>query len=286
MTMSSESSKRSGRRPGPTTTREAIAEAARRQFAELGYDRATMRGIAGEAGVDAALVMRFYGSKEALFREVMALPPMVAEAIAGLADGPRETVGRRLAEAIVGMLENPALARGRPRPDPVGRTSRRRRTRPGDGHARRRPARRGADGRRAGDPRSPRRLTDRGAGAGASRRARRAARVDAGGGRNRLPRAGLPALPRRAAQERIGRVVPDPAEVAVEQLAEERIRRERPVRTASSTTAASSRRPAPKMSFAVLPLSSMRMRVHSSEPRRPGSDARGTRAPPSSDEIA
>jgi AcrR family transcriptional regulator len=106
--MSSESSaKRSGRRPGPTTTREAIAEAAGRQFAELGYDRATLRGIAGEAGVDAALVVRFYGSKDALFREVMALPPAVAEAIAGLADGPRATVGRRLAEVIVGMLGDP-----------------------------------------------------------------------------------------------------------------------------------------------------------------------------------
>jgi AcrR family transcriptional regulator len=106
--MSRESSaKRSGRRPGPTTTREAIAEAARRQFAELGYDRTTLRGIAGEAGVDVALVARFYGSKDALFREVMALPPAVAEAMAGLADGPKESVGRRLAEVIVGMLENP-----------------------------------------------------------------------------------------------------------------------------------------------------------------------------------
>jgi AcrR family transcriptional regulator len=66
-----------------------------------------MRGIASEAGVDAALVMRFYGSKEALFREVMALPPAVAEAMAGLADGPRATVGLRLAEALVGMLEDP-----------------------------------------------------------------------------------------------------------------------------------------------------------------------------------
>jgi AcrR family transcriptional regulator len=106
--MSSETSaKRSGRRPGPTTTREAIAEAARRQFAELGYDRATLRGIAGEAGVDAALVVRFYGSKDALFREVMALPPAVAEAMAGLAHGPTATIGRRLAEVIVGMLEDP-----------------------------------------------------------------------------------------------------------------------------------------------------------------------------------
>jgi AcrR family transcriptional regulator len=106
--MSSETSaKRSGRRPGQTTTREAIAEAARRQFAELGYDRATLRGIAGEAGVDAALVVRFYGSKDALFREVMALPPAVAEAIAGLAEGPTATVGRRLAQVVVGMLEDP-----------------------------------------------------------------------------------------------------------------------------------------------------------------------------------
>src|SRR5688572_15300005 len=101
------SSKRSGRRPGPTTTRDAIAEAARRQFGELGYDRATVRGIAGEAGVDAALVVRFYGSKDALFREVMALPPAVADAIAALADGSTSTIGRRLAEVIVGMLEDP-----------------------------------------------------------------------------------------------------------------------------------------------------------------------------------
>jgi AcrR family transcriptional regulator len=66
-----------------------------------------MRGIAGEAGVDAALVARFYGSKDALFREVMALPPAVAEALASLADGPTATIGRRLAEVIVGMLEDP-----------------------------------------------------------------------------------------------------------------------------------------------------------------------------------
>ena len=37
----------------------------------------------------------------------MALPPAVAEAMAALADGPTATVGRRLAEVIVGMLENP-----------------------------------------------------------------------------------------------------------------------------------------------------------------------------------
>ena len=108
MTVSSpDSGRRSGRRPGPSTTREAITHAARAQFSELGYDRTTIRGVAREAGVDAALVIRFYGSKDALFREVMALPPAAAEALERIADGPRETVGRRLAELIVGLLEKP-----------------------------------------------------------------------------------------------------------------------------------------------------------------------------------
>jgi AcrR family transcriptional regulator len=104
---SPDSGRRSGRRQGPTTTREAITSAARTQFSELGYDRTTIRGVAREARVDPALVLRFYGSKDALFREVMALPPAAAEALERIADGPRETVGRRLAELIVGLLENP-----------------------------------------------------------------------------------------------------------------------------------------------------------------------------------
>src|SRR4051812_5590541 len=106
--MSSASSGRSGRRRGTTHTRDEIAVAARTQFAELGYDRATFRGIGHAAGVDPALVVHFYGSKEQLFREVMQLPPAVGDALAALADGPRDAIGRRLAELIVGVLENPA----------------------------------------------------------------------------------------------------------------------------------------------------------------------------------
>jgi AcrR family transcriptional regulator len=99
---------RSGRRPGPSQTRDAIATAARAQFADVGYDRATFRRIAEAAGVDPALVVHFYGSKEELFREVMELPAAVTMAMVGIADGPRRQVGRRLAELIVGVLENPA----------------------------------------------------------------------------------------------------------------------------------------------------------------------------------
>jgi AcrR family transcriptional regulator len=108
MALSSDPRKRTGRRPGSTQTRGAVAAAARRLFAEAGYDRASFRAIATEAGVDPALVVHYFGSKEALFREVMELPPAVADAIANLADGPRSSVGRRLATAVIASFENPA----------------------------------------------------------------------------------------------------------------------------------------------------------------------------------
>ena len=57
---------RTGRRAGASGTREAILEAARRLFAERGYDGASLRAIGAEAGVDAALVVHFFGTKAKL----------------------------------------------------------------------------------------------------------------------------------------------------------------------------------------------------------------------------
>jgi AcrR family transcriptional regulator len=65
---------RLGRRPGRSTSRAAILEAARRVFATAGYDRATIRGIATAARVDPALVLHFFGSKEDLFSAAMDFP--------------------------------------------------------------------------------------------------------------------------------------------------------------------------------------------------------------------
>jgi AcrR family transcriptional regulator len=48
-------------------TRAAILTAARERFATDGYERATIRAIAADAGIDPAMVMRYYGSKEKLF---------------------------------------------------------------------------------------------------------------------------------------------------------------------------------------------------------------------------
>src|SRR5438045_2997232 len=65
-------STRPRRRGDAAATRQAILETATRRFATQGYERAGVREIAADAGVTAALVNRYFGSKEALFAEVIA----------------------------------------------------------------------------------------------------------------------------------------------------------------------------------------------------------------------
>ncbi|MFF9340842.1 TetR family transcriptional regulator [Streptomyces sp. NPDC014773] len=64
------------------TTRAAILEAARERFAADGYERATIRAIARDAGIDPSMVMRYYGNKEGLFAAAseidLALPALGA----------------------------------------------------------------------------------------------------------------------------------------------------------------------------------------------------------------
>lgn len=105
-------SKRSGRRPGNSGTREAILMAARKQFAELGYDRTTLRSIAAEAGVDPALVVHFFGSKQQLFLAGVELPIDPAALAEEVAAAPRSEVGMRMASFLLAALEN-ADVRGR-----------------------------------------------------------------------------------------------------------------------------------------------------------------------------
>jgi AcrR family transcriptional regulator len=92
---------RTGRRRGTSSTRQEIVEAARRQFAERGYMDATMRSIAAEAGVDAALLVHYFGNKAALLSEAIEWPfdPEV-EMPKLLVDGKRH-VGEHLAGLVV-----------------------------------------------------------------------------------------------------------------------------------------------------------------------------------------
>ncbi|GGS19464.1 TetR/AcrR family transcriptional regulator [Streptomyces nojiriensis] len=88
-------------------TQERIRLAAREVFAERGYDKTSVRGIAKVAGVDPALVHHYFGTKDDLFAaaiEVSIEPALVVPAIIG--EGP-DGIGERLARYFLGVWENP-----------------------------------------------------------------------------------------------------------------------------------------------------------------------------------
>ena len=90
-------------------TKAAILKAAQELFAEQGYERATVRDIAGRAAIDPAMVIRYFGSKEGLFARATAfdlrLPDLTLVA--------RRDIGRTLIahflEVWEGSLSNGGL---------------------------------------------------------------------------------------------------------------------------------------------------------------------------------
>jgi len=99
--------RRPGRRPGNSGARADILAAARRAFAERGYARATIRGVAQEAGVDPALVHHYFGNKRQLFIDAMALPANPADLIEGLvAEGDPGDLGERMIRTMLGVWDD------------------------------------------------------------------------------------------------------------------------------------------------------------------------------------
>jgi AcrR family transcriptional regulator len=92
---------RTGRRPGTSTSREAILDAARRLFADRGYVGTSMRAIAGEAGVDASLIVHFFGTKAGLLNEAVEWPFDPDEEMARIFAAGRHHVGAGLARLVV-----------------------------------------------------------------------------------------------------------------------------------------------------------------------------------------
>ena len=82
-------------------TRLAILDAARERFAADGYDRATIRAIAKDAGIDPSMVMRYYGSKEGLFAAAVAVDLRLPD----LSALPLPAVGRALVTHFLGVWE-------------------------------------------------------------------------------------------------------------------------------------------------------------------------------------
>ncbi len=108
--MSVDTNGRTGRRPGPVSTKDAILDAARDQFTQHGYKGATLRAIAGQAGVDPGLIRHFFGDKEGLFAASLALPPEAMAAVRESATGPQEEWGERLTRSYLGLWEDPVTA--------------------------------------------------------------------------------------------------------------------------------------------------------------------------------
>ena len=100
---------RRGRRPGTSTTRQAILDAARARFATDGFAATTIRRVAADAGVDAALVMQFFRSKNELFAAVMSISPealaRLGSAFEGPLEGPDQNLGERVVRAFLSVWE-------------------------------------------------------------------------------------------------------------------------------------------------------------------------------------
>jgi AcrR family transcriptional regulator len=98
--MSDDARRRGGSRSAGT--RAAILAAARAQFSAVGYERATIRGIAAAAGIDPAMVIRYYASKAGLFAAAAALNLDLPD-LTGVA---REEMGALLVKHFIGLWES------------------------------------------------------------------------------------------------------------------------------------------------------------------------------------
>jgi AcrR family transcriptional regulator len=98
-----ESPAKRGRRAGPSTTRDAILQAAKRRFARDGFAATTIRQVAADAGVDPALVMQFYRAKDELFAACLEVSPQAMRVMAEAFDGPPDTLGPQIARAFLGL---------------------------------------------------------------------------------------------------------------------------------------------------------------------------------------
>jgi len=105
MSETEEKSPRRGRRVGSSNTRDAILAAAKKSFATDGFAATTIRKIAKDAGVDPALVMQFYQSKDVLFAASLAVSADALNSMADAYEGPIEGLGVRVTRAFISLWE-------------------------------------------------------------------------------------------------------------------------------------------------------------------------------------
>ncbi|WP_280243938.1 TetR family transcriptional regulator [Nocardia abscessus] len=99
---------RTGRRPGQSGAREAILAAARARFADVGFDKTSVRAVATDAGVDPALVHHYFGTKQQLFAAVVELPVDPEATLRIIEAAPLDELGETILRAVVGVWDSPA----------------------------------------------------------------------------------------------------------------------------------------------------------------------------------
>jgi len=97
---------RAGRRPGRQDTRGQILAAARHSFADRGFAGSSMRAIAADAGVDAALIHHYFDSKQRLFLATVELPLPLDEMVQVLADSGLDGLGPRIITTILAAWDS------------------------------------------------------------------------------------------------------------------------------------------------------------------------------------
>ncbi|WP_426595618.1 TetR family transcriptional regulator [Cellulomonas sp. McL0617] len=95
---------------GGRDARVAILAAARSQFASRGFERTTVRAVAGDAGVDVALIYHYFESKAGLLDAVLAVPPTAERVRQAIAiDEP--TPGRAVVETALRLWDEDVAVR-------------------------------------------------------------------------------------------------------------------------------------------------------------------------------
>jgi AcrR family transcriptional regulator len=98
--------RRPGRPPGTSDTRDRILDVARNMFARNGIDKTSIRSIAAAAGVDAALVHHYFGTKQQLFAAAIHAPINPMDVIGPLREVPVDQLGLVLPTVILPIWDS------------------------------------------------------------------------------------------------------------------------------------------------------------------------------------
>lgn len=99
---------RRGRRSGSDGSREAILIAARKLFAEQGFDGTSLRQVAREASVDPAMVHHFFKGKDQLFASSVELPVDPEQVLSGVESLDPSARAEAVVKAVLHLWEGPA----------------------------------------------------------------------------------------------------------------------------------------------------------------------------------